>query len=102
MYPDLSKTRLAFLLVRELKDRLNKVGADILICTKMKGNSQVEAFLPGRTGIPKFRSVGQFQSYQILPRLNKSACSQIIRQVGDDAGLVEAAGSIINKEKTIL
>jgi len=61
-----------FRLVKTMQARLKEVNADILCCTVAAGNDLVVPFFEGRTGIPEFIKLGDFNVYQLLPARDKN------------------------------
>jgi ribosomal protein S18 acetylase RimI-like enzyme len=68
VHPDYRGSKVAFMLVKKMYERLKQEGADILYCTSAAGNASVMPFFEGRAGIPKFTETSTFNVYQILPR----------------------------------
>lgn len=95
--PSYTKTRTAFALVHELQKRLLADDADLMLCTTLRGNQPVEAFLTGRAGIPPFRPCGEFYGWLIFPCIRDHAGSRLVEPIGDTMRLEELA-SFYNRQ----
>ena len=73
VHPAYKGSSVGFRLVKTMQARLNQANADILCCTVAAGNDLIVPFFEGRTGIPEFIKLGDFNVYQLLPARGKKS-----------------------------
>lgn len=67
IHPVIQKTIYTVRLVYALYDHLLQKDADIIFCTVAYGNDEVLSFFNGRVGLPRFKNIGIFTVYQLIP-----------------------------------
>lgn len=67
IHPIVQKTVYTIRLIHALYDHLLKKNADIVFCTVAYGNDEVLPFFNGRAGLPRFKSIGIFTVFQMIP-----------------------------------
>jgi|KBSMisStandDraft_5_1062788.scaffolds.fasta_scaffold18704_5 hypothetical protein len=70
---------IAYMLVKKMYERLKSINADILYCTAAAGNNAVIPFFEGRSGIPSFVNVSNFNVYELLPKANRSEAAVLMK-----------------------
>jgi len=67
IHPIVQKTVYTVRLIRALYDHLLKMKADIVFCTAAYGNDEILPFFNGRVGLPRFKNIGIFTVFQMIP-----------------------------------
>jgi len=67
IHPIIQKTVYTVRLISVLYDHLVKKDADIVFCTVAYGNDEVLPFFNGRAGLPRFKNIGIFTVFQMIP-----------------------------------
>lgn len=67
IHPIIQKMVYTVRLIHVLYDHLLKKNADIVFCTAAYGNDEVLPFFNGRVGLPRFKNIGIFTVFQMIP-----------------------------------
>jgi predicted N-acetyltransferase YhbS len=72
IHPAFTGSTSAYRLAAAMHQALRERGADLLLCTAVRGNQKVMPFFDGRAGIPSFCRTGDFYVNQLLPSRTKA------------------------------